>query len=228
MNAAAPCLSALRVGPWRREAYADCLAAMRDFTAQRDAETADEIWLREHQPVFTLGQASRSQHLHATGDIAVVATERGGQVTYHGPGQVVAYPLVDLARRRIRLRDFIALLEQSVIDELQAAGLPAQRHDKAPGVYLAQGPLAGAKIASVGVKVSRGRSYHGIALNVAMDLEPFTRIDPCGYPGLVVTDMRSALAASAQTGQPSASPSPAAVAHALGHRIAGAIQEASR
>ncbi|MCL4185042.1 MAG: lipoyl(octanoyl) transferase LipB [Burkholderiaceae bacterium] len=165
---------------------------MQAFTLDRGPDTRDEIWLIEHPPVFTLGHASRPEHLHAPGDIPVVRTERGGQVTYHGPGQVVAYLLVDLRRRSLTVREFVACMEDATIAVLAAHEVPAMRRSGAPGVYLrvADGS-PGAKIASLGIRISRGCSYHGVALNVAMDLEPFSRIDPCGYPGLPVTDLRS-------------------------------------
>lgn len=169
---------------------------MRAFTAQRSAETADELWVVEHPPVFTLGQGGRRQHLLDPGDIAVVQTDRGGQVTYHGPGQVVIYTLVDLRRLRIFVKELVFRIEQSVIQTLDGFGLNAQRVRGAPGVYVptadstAVGDLAGmAKIAALGIKVSRGCSYHGVALNVAMDLSPFTRIEPCGYAGLPAIDL---------------------------------------
>jgi len=165
---------------------------MQAFTLDRTSETRDEIWLVEHPPVFTLGHASRPEHLRAAGDIPVVRTERGGQVTYHGPGQVVAYLLIDLRRRSLTVREFVALIEDATIAVLGDHGVAAVRRPGAPGVYLrAVDGAAGAKIASLGIRISRGCSYHGVALNVAMNLEPFSRIDPCGYPGLAVTDLRS-------------------------------------
>ncbi len=162
--------------------YGATWAAMRAFTAARDADTLDELWLLEHPPVFTLGQAGRPEHLLDPGPIPVVRTDRGGQVTYHGPGQLVAYLLYDLHRAGIGVRRLVGLLEQSVIDLLAARGIGALARADAPGVY-----VDGAKIASVGLRVSRGCSTHGIALNVDLDLEPFLRINPCGYPGLAVT-----------------------------------------
>lgn len=175
---------------------------MRSFTAARGAATPDEIWLVEHPPVYTLGRAARTEHVHAPGDIGVVRTERGGQVTYHGPGQAVCYVLVDLRRGGIRVRDFIDRIEAATIALLAGYGIDAVRRAGAPGVYVRTageaatgtgGTAADAKIASIGVRITEGRSWHGVALNVSMDLEPFSRIDPCGYPGLVVTDMRSCL-----------------------------------
>jgi lipoyl(octanoyl) transferase len=199
--------------PWRREPLLASLAAMRDFTAQRTPDTADEIWLVEHEPVFTQGLAGKPEHLLATGDIPVVATERGGQVTYHGPGQVVAYVLLDLRRSGLGVRDLVCRLEQAVIDLAAGVGVQAVRRPGAPGVHVAaQTPReGGAKFASVGLKVSRGCTFHGIALNVAMDLAPFGRINPCGYPGLAVTDLSRASGVAQ---------SPAELARALGSRLA--------
>ena len=184
--------------------YEDCLKAMQDFTRTRHKEDEDEIWLVEHPSVFTLGKASRRQHLLDPGDIPVIASERGGQVTYHGPGQVIAYVMLDLARRKLMVRELVFLLEQACIDLLLAWGIPTERRANAPGVYLGINPplerapssehLSGStKIAALGLKISRSCSYHGLALNVAMDLAPFHQIDPCGYPGLQVTDMRTCL-----------------------------------
>jgi lipoyl(octanoyl) transferase len=179
-----------------RAEYLPTSRAMREFTGQRTRDTADELWLVEHPPVFTLGQAGRRDHLLAPGDIEVVQSDRGGQVTYHGPGQVVAYPLVDLRRLGIYVKELVYRIEQSVIQVLDHYGLDGRRVAGAPGIYVpcaqgvASGPFAGlAKIAALGIKVSRGASYHGVALNVAMDLAPFGRIDPCGYAGLPTVDL---------------------------------------
>ncbi|HQN11192.1 MAG TPA: lipoyl(octanoyl) transferase LipB [Quisquiliibacterium sp.] len=199
----------------RPMAYAAALEAMRAFTQTRGAGTADEIWLVEHPPVFTMGLAARAEHLLAPGTIPVVQTERGGQVTYHGPGQVVAYVLVDLHRAHLTVRGFVDRLEQAVIDTLARFGVQATRRPGAPGVYVetaADGP--GAKIASLGVRISRGCSYHGVALNVAMDLEPFLRINPCGYPGLAVTDLRTLIGPT----------DPAAVADRFGQTLAHLLE----
>lgn len=183
---------AIRVRGFAAADYTQTLQAMRTFTAERTDATADEIWLVEHEPVYTLGLASRPEHLLATGTIPVVRTERGGQVTYHGPGQIVAYLMLDLRRRGLLVRDLVCRIERAVIDLLATRGVSAIRRAGAPGVYVAAPDgTPGAKIASLGIKVSRGCSYHGVALNAAMDLEPFSRIDPCGYPGLAVTDLRS-------------------------------------
>jgi len=187
--------------------YPPTYAAMQDFTAARSAETPDRLWICQHTPVFTLGLASRAEHLLATGEIAVVATNRGGQVTYHGPGQVVAYPLLDLKRCGYFVKEYVYRLEESVIRTLLAFGITGHRVAGAPGIYvrlddprshavLAQGPknttpdFTGlGKIAALGIKVSRHCTYHGVALNVAMDLSPFSRIDPCGYPSLQTVDL---------------------------------------
>ena len=159
---------------------------MRAFTDARGPDTADELWLCEHPPTFTLGQAARPGHVHGAGDIPLVPTDRGGQVTYHGPGQVVVYTLVDLRRRSLGVRAMVEALERSVVRLLAAEGVEAHGRPDAPGVYVGD-----AKIAALGLRVRRGRSYHGLAFNAAMDLAPFDRIDPCGYPGLAVTDARS-------------------------------------
>ncbi|HWI97758.1 MAG TPA: lipoyl(octanoyl) transferase LipB [Burkholderiales bacterium] len=157
-------------------AYLPTLAAMKDFTSRRNSETADELWLLEHPPVYTLGQGA--EHAPVANGIPLVKTDRGGDITYHGPGQLVVYTLVDLARRGIQVRQFVALLEQAVIDLLAGRG---ERRAGAPGVY-----VGGAKIAALGIRVRQGRAYHGLSLNVDMDLSPFSAIDPCGYPGLAV------------------------------------------
>jgi len=179
-----------------RAEYLPTWRAMREFTAARSGETADELWIVEHPPVFTLGQGGRREHLLDPGEIPVVATDRGGQVTYHGPGQVVVYTLIDLRRLGIFVRELVYRIEQSVIQVLGESAIDAQRVRGAPGVYVrdagsrAGGELAGfAKIAALGIKVSRGCSYHGVALNVSMDLAPFSRIDPCGYAGLPTVDL---------------------------------------
>ena len=165
-------------------AYEPAWRAMQAFTAARGDETQDQMWLLEHPPVFTLGLAARREHLLAPGTIPVVATDRGGQVTYHGPGQVVAYVMLDLRRRRLGARELVRRLEQGAIDMLASYGVSATRRAGMPGVYAGE-----AKIAAVGLRIARGCSYHGIALNVDADLEPFSRIDPCGYPGLAATSL---------------------------------------
>ena len=175
----APCLRVRRLG---RVEYAPTFAAMQEFTATRTAETADELWIVAHPPVFTLGQAGKPEHLLRDIGIPLVQIDRGGQVTYHGPGQVVIYLLLDLNRRQLKVRELVRHIEQAVIDLLAAHGVTAERHANAPGVY-----VAGAKIAALGLRIRRGCSYHGVALNVQMDLSPFAAINPCGYPGLAVT-----------------------------------------
>ena len=155
---------------------------MQRFTDERGPETPDEIWLLEHPPVFTLGMNASRGHVLAPGDIPVVQIDRGGQVTYHGPGQLVIYPLVDLRRAGLGVRDLVTALERSVIDYADELGIRAECRKNAPGVY-----VDGRKLASLGIRVRRGASYHGIALNVSVDLEPFGRINPCGYAGLEMT-----------------------------------------
>lgn len=158
---------------------------MKTFTDERSAETEDELWLVEHPPVFTLGQAGKREHILNPGDIAIVQSDRGGQVTYHGPGQLVGYLLIDLRRRRLGVRDLVSGIENALIDFLASQGIVAQARKEAPGVY-----VGAAKIAALGLRIRKGRSYHGFSLNVDMDLEPFTRINPCGYEGLEVTQLR--------------------------------------
>lgn len=167
-----------------RVEYSPTLAAMRDFTAARDAGTPDELWVLEHPSVYTLGQAGRAAHLLRASSIPVVRTDRGGQITYHGPGQAIVYLMIDLSRRGLTVRELVRRIEDSVIDLLSAHGVAASRRAGAPGVYVDD-----AKIAALGLRVRHGRSYHGVALNVEMDLAPYTDIDPCGYPGLRVTQL---------------------------------------
>jgi lipoyl(octanoyl) transferase len=167
-----------------RQAYEPVWRAMQRFTDARDASTPDELWLVEHDPVFTLGQAGRPEHVLLPGDIPVLHVDRGGQVTYHGPGQIVAYPLLDLKRLKLGVRAYVDRIEQAVIDTLGDWNIAATRRDGAPGVY-----VNGAKVAALGIRVRRGCSFHGLAFNIGMDLEPFQRINPCGYEGLQVTSM---------------------------------------
>ncbi|HRD34125.1 MAG TPA: lipoyl(octanoyl) transferase LipB [Rhodocyclaceae bacterium] len=164
--------------------YEPVWAAMRRFTDQRNATTPDEIWLLQHPAVFTLGQAGKPEHLLRDAGIPVVRIDRGGQITYHGPGQLVAYLLIDLARRKLKVRELVSLIEQAIIDCLAGYGVVAQRKAGAPGVY-----VAAAKIAALGLRVRNGCSYHGLSLNVAMDLTPFSAINPCGYEGLEVVQL---------------------------------------
>jgi lipoyl(octanoyl) transferase len=167
-----------------RQPYEPVWRAMQRFTDARGPDTADELWLVEHDPVFTLGQAGKPEHVLAPGDIPVLQVDRGGQVTYHGPGQLVAYPLVDLRRLGLGVRELVCRIEQAVIDVLAGYGIAAARKDGAPGIY-----VDGAKVMALGLRVRRGCSFHGLAFNVAMDLEPFRRINPCGYQGLEVTSV---------------------------------------
>jgi lipoyl(octanoyl) transferase len=187
-----------------RQPYAETYEAMRRFTAERQEATPDELWLVEHPPVFTQGLAGKAEHVLAAGDIPVIASNRGGQVTYHGPGQVVAYPLLDLRRLGFFVKEYVFRLEAAAIQTLQAWGIVGFRVAGAPGIYVnladpfnaglpagpRQDPFQGlAKIAALGIKVSNHCTYHGLSLNVAMDLEPFSRINPCGYASLRTVDM---------------------------------------
>ncbi|MCG6970786.1 MAG: lipoyl(octanoyl) transferase LipB [Gammaproteobacteria bacterium] len=169
-----------------RNPYIPVWQAMRSFTDERDARTPDEIWVVEHDPVFTLGLNGKREHLLNPGDIPVVECDRGGQVTYHGPGQIVVYVLLDLRRRSLGVKHLVQLLEQAVIDLLQQYTISAQRKPNAPGVY-----VNGEKIAALGLRVRKGCSYHGLSLNVDMDLEPFSRINPCGFEGLQTTTLKA-------------------------------------
>ena len=165
-------------------AYEPTWRAMEKFTLERGPATPDEIWFLEHPPVFTLGMAGRLEHVLAPGDIPVVHIDRGGQVTYHGPGQLLVYPLLDLRRLKLGVRELVEALENSVIDTLEGYGIGARGRRDAPGVY-----VDARKVCSIGIRVRRGCSYHGIAFNVAMDLTPFQRINPCGYAGLEMTQV---------------------------------------
>ncbi len=179
--AALPVWNVRRLG---RQPYRPVWQAMQRYTDARGGEGDDELWLVEHEPVFTLGQAGKPEHLLAPGDIEVIAVDRGGQVTYHGPGQLVAYPLIDLRRRKLGVRELVERIEQAIIDTLSHWDVPAKRRCGAPGVYVGE-----SKIAALGLRVRRGCSFHGLAFNLAMDLEPFLRINPCGYQGLQVTQL---------------------------------------
>lgn len=169
-----------------REDYEPLWRRMQSFTDSRDASTPDEIWFAEHPPVFTLGLNASREHLLDVGDIPVVQVDRGGQVTYHGPGQLMIYPLIDLKRAKIGVRDLVSALEQSIVDLVAENGVLGIARKDAPGVY-----VESRKIASVGLRIRRGASYHGMALNIAVDLEPFSRINPCGFDDLEVTDLES-------------------------------------
>lgn len=173
--------SVLQLG---RRAYEPVWREMQRYTDERDASRADQLWLVEHDPVYTQGQAGKPEHVLFRNDIPIVQVDRGGQVTYHGPGQLVAYPLVDLKRSRLGVREFVSRLEQVIIDQLGEYGISGERRDHAPGVY-----VAGAKIASLGLRVRRGCTFHGVAFNIAMDLSPFAAINPCGFQGLKVTQV---------------------------------------
>ena len=196
-----------------RVPYEPTWRAMQRFTDARDADTADEIWLLEHEPVYTLGMNADPAHVLAPGDIPVVRIDRGGQVTYHGPGQLVIYPLIDLRRRGLGVRDLVSALEQAVIDCAASYGIRARARAEAPGVYIEND-----KLASVGLRIRRGGSYHGLALNVNMDLAPFSRINPCGYAGLQMTQL-------ATRGGPD---SVARVGNLLGPLLVAGIEKRSR
>jgi len=167
-----------------RQDYIPIWREMQEFTDTRDENTADEVWFVEHPPVFTMGLNASDEHLLAPGDIPVVQIDRGGQVTFHGPGQLMVYPLIDIRRSNIGVRNLVTALEQSVVDLAAEFDVEAIARADAPGVY-----VAGDKLASVGLRIRRGASYHGMALNVDIDLEPFTRINPCGYAELQMTDL---------------------------------------
>ncbi len=217
--AATPAIVLRRLG---RAEYEPTWQAMQAFTAGRDAATPDELWLVEHPPVFTLGQAGKAEHLLRDIGIPTVKIDRGGQVTYHGPGQVVIYTLIDLHRRGLKVRELVSRIEQAVIDLLAELGIAARREDGAPGVYVdipgaVLGPM-GAKIAALGLRIRNGCSYHGVSLNVAMDLAPFVAINPCGYEGLAVT----------QTSDLGVSLSPPEVAEALARHLVAQLERGGR
>ena len=166
--------------------YASTYQAMRRFTDSRGTKTPDELWVLEHPAVYTVGIAGRAEHFPRSGEVPVERVDRGGQITYHGPGQAIVYALIDLARSGLTVRGMVSLIEQAVMELLAAHSVGAERRNGAPGVY-----VDGAKIAALGLRVRRGCCYHGVALNVDMDLAPFSAIDPCGYPGLAVTQTRA-------------------------------------
>jgi len=174
----------LKIRRLGRQPYEVTWNAMKAFTDARDSSTIDELWLLEHDPVFTLGQAGKMEHVLMPGDIPVVPVDRGGQVTYHGPGQIVGYPLIDLRRVGVGVRELVCKIEQALIDTMGHWNIVAERVEGAPGVY-----VGGAKVGALGLRVRRGCSFHGLAFNVNMDLEPFHRINPCGYKGLAVTQV---------------------------------------
>jgi lipoyl(octanoyl) transferase len=175
--------------------YQSAWHEMQAFTDTRSAKTPDEIWFLQHPPVFTLGRNGKPEYLHNTGDIPVISVDRGGQVTYHGPGQLIVYPLLNIKRRELGVQSLVRILEQSVIDMLSDYSLDAQRREKAPGVYVND-----RKLAALGLRIRKGCSFHGLSLNVDMDLSPFSMIDPCGYSGLEVTQLKDlGIAASMET-----------------------------
>ena len=182
-------MSRIIVRQLSRQPYESVFNAMKAFTGSRDENTADELWWVEHDPVFTQGQAGKEEHLLMPGDIPVVQVDRGGQVTYHGPGQIVGYPMIDLKRKGIGVRDFVTAIETSMTEALAACGVSAYARPDAPGVYVAKEDGGHLKIGSLGIRVRRGCSYHGLSLNVKMDLSPFMRINPCGYQGLEMTQI---------------------------------------
>ncbi|MBI2316480.1 MAG: lipoyl(octanoyl) transferase LipB [Betaproteobacteria bacterium] len=189
-ESASPARGALRAPPIIRRLglveYQAAYEAMRGFTAARTSATPDELWIVEHPPVYTVGVAGRLQHFPCASSIPLARVDRGGQITYHGPGQVLVYTLLDMTRRGLKVRELVRLLEQAAIDVLGFHAVRAERRSGAPGVY-----VGGAKLAALGLRVRAGRCYHGIALNVDMDLAPYSAIDPCGYPGLRVTQTRA-------------------------------------
>lgn len=189
----------IRLHDLGRQGYLPVWEAMRALTDTRDAQTPDQFWLVEHEPVFTQGQAGKPEHLLLPGDIPVVHTDRGGQVTYHGPGQVVLYPLLDVRRGKIGVRDLVTALENAVIDVLSNYGVSARARPDAPGVYVTTAS-GEAKIASLGLRIRRGASFHGVALNVDGDLAPFSRINPCGYAGMPMARLADFVSLSSDHG----------------------------
>ncbi|MEC5398619.1 lipoyl(octanoyl) transferase LipB [Uliginosibacterium sp. H1] len=197
--------------------YAPTWQAMQAFTASRGPETPDELWLLQHPPVYTLGLAGKAEHLLQASEVPVVKIDRGGQITYHGPGQAMVYLLIDLHRRNLKVRELVRLMEQALIDVLAGWGIAAERREGAPGVYVGE-----AKIAALGLKISRGCSYHGLALNVDMDLSPFGRINPCGYEGLATTQVKAEVEKAENSGLAIT----VAQAHEqLATRLAGLLEE---
>lgn len=177
-----------------RVPYEPTWKAMERYTLERGADAPDEVWFLEHPPVFTLGLAGKREHLLAPGDIPVIQIDRGGQVTYHGPGQLVVYPLVDLKRLKLGVRELVCALERAVCSTLEGYGVAAAGRRDAPGVYITAGPETGKKVASIGIRIRRGASYHGLAFNITDDCLPaFQRINPCGYAGLEVTSVQRLL-----------------------------------
>ncbi len=187
-------ISAPEIHELGRVDYAPTIAQMQTLTNARTADSPDALWILEHPPVFTLGQAGLASHLIQATNIPLVQTDRGGQITYHGPGQVVIYMLLDLKRRGMMIKEWVRRIEESIILTLNDYGITTERHEGAPGIYISghvQSMHAGAKIAALGLKVRKGCTYHGLSLNVAMDLTPFLQINPCGYAGLETVDMQT-------------------------------------
>ena len=187
-------MSGLVIRQLGRQPYGPVFEAMKAFTDRRGDETPDEFWWVEHDPVFTQGQAGKAEHLLMPGDIPVVQVDRGGQVTYHGPGQLVGYPMIDLRRAGVGVRDFVTIIETCMIESLARYGIASYARPDAPGVYVAGAGGTHMKIGSLGIRVRRGSTYHGLSLNVDMDLSPFLRINPCGYQGLEMTQVRDLVA----------------------------------
>lgn len=208
-------MAILRVRQLGRQPYGPVFDAMKAFTDNRGPGAPDEFWLVEHDPVFTQGQAGKAEHVLMPGDIPVVQVDRGGQVTYHGPGQIVGYPMLDLKRLGMGVRDLVTGLEGALVATLADYGIHAYARPDAPGVYVDRQPGGYAKIASLGIRIRRGCSYHGLALNVDMDLSPFGRINPCGYQGLEMTRMVDLVAEEA--------PSMAAVEEKLLDQLAAGL-----
>jgi lipoyl(octanoyl) transferase len=179
-------MSRLQIRQLGLQPYEEVWQAMRSFTDQRDEHTEDEIWLVEHPPVFTLGQAGKREHILQVSDIPIVQSDRGGQVTYHGPGQLIAYLMIDLKRKNLGVRDLVTGIESTIIRVLAGYDIVSEARKEAPGVY-----VAGEKVAALGLRVRRGSSYHGLSLNVDMDLSPFSWINPCGYEGLKVNQLKA-------------------------------------
>ncbi len=192
-------MKTLRIRHLGHQPYEPVFDAMKNFTNNRDEDSPDELWWVEHDPVFTQGQAGREEHLLMPGDIPVVQVDRGGQVTYHGPGQIVGYPMIDIRRLGFGVRQLVSALEDSIVAVLKDCGIDAYARPDAPGVYVSGENGAHTKIASLGIRVRRGCSYHGLALNVDMDLAPFQRINPCGYEGLAMVQVRDLAAGAVPT-----------------------------
>ncbi len=193
-------MTSLQVIQLGLQPYERIFRAMQRFNDVRDSNSLDQVWLVQHQPVFTQGMAGKAEHILMPGSIPVVQVDRGGQVTYHGPGQIVAYPLIDIRRRGLGVRQLVSAIEASIIGVLAGLGINAYARPDAPGVYVDIDGVTGAKIASLGIRIRKGCSYHGLAFNVDMDLSPFQRINPCGYQGLQMTQLRNILPLEALPG----------------------------